>query len=140
MARQLHIRSPQVRTLLAQSLCISHLLFGCIVWAPTLPFLPSLRYSAQDEPVAHTLQICYNSLLRWALDVPMTTRLELLHLLANLPPPATLLAKQLVCYAATIEDPRAPHRHATSVWTAIQTTETPLDSRAQVATTPTYWP
>ena len=86
-----------------------------MVWSLTLPFLPSLRYSAQDEPVAHTLQIHFNSLLRWALDVPMTTRLELLHLLANLPPPATLLAKQLVRYAATVEDFQAPHRHATSV-------------------------
>ena len=84
--------------MLAQSLCVSHLLFGAVIWAPTLPPLPALRYHPRSQKVAHTLQVAYNGLLRWALVVPIDTRLELLHILANLPPPATLLFKQLVRY------------------------------------------
>ena len=34
---QLQLSAPGIRVLLAQSLCISHLLTGCVVWCPTLP-------------------------------------------------------------------------------------------------------
>ena len=70
--------------------------------------------------------MAYNRLLRWALVVPIDTRLELLHILANLPPPATLLAKQLVWYEyflrgdGAASGPHAPPpRHACQVWEAI---------------------
>ena len=48
------------------------------------------------------MQVAYNGLLRWALHLPLETRVELLHILANLPPPTTLIAKQLVRYATTL--------------------------------------
>ena len=92
MARQLGLTSPKVKVQLAQSLSISHLLFGCVVWSPTLPTVASLR-PPRSSPVAYPIQLAFSGLLRWALDVPLTTRLELLHALANLPPAWMLLAK-----------------------------------------------
>lgn len=89
------------------ALCSSHLLFGAVVWAPALPTIPTLR-PARTDPVGHPLQTAYNSLLRWALGVPVSTRLELLHLLANLPPPGVLIAKQLVRYVAGLGFAGAP--------------------------------
>ena len=89
---QLRIVAPGVRTQLAQSLCISHLLYAAPVWAPALPVLPTLR-PPRSHHVAHPMQLAFSALLRWALDLPQTTRLELLHILANLPPPATLISK-----------------------------------------------
>ena len=92
---------PGLRVLLAQSLCVSHLLFGCIVWSPTLPVQLSLRPPC-GSPIAHPMQVAYNGLLWWVLHLPLDTRVELLHILATLPPPTTLIAKQLVRYATTL--------------------------------------
>ena len=51
------------------------------------------------------MQKAYNGLLRWALDLPTSTRLELLHILANLPPVGFLVAKALVRYRASLYPP-----------------------------------
>ena len=48
------------------------------------------------------MQVAFNGLLCWALHLPMTTRVEFLHILGNLPPPTVLIAKQLVCYVASL--------------------------------------
>ena len=146
---QLQLTAPGLRVLLAQSLCVSHLLFGCVVWSPTLPVQLSLR-PPRGSPIAHPMQVAYNGLLRWALHLPLETRVELLHILANLPPPTTLIAKQLVRYATTLRPPPTPQlgtapppptpgrpRHATAVWDAILAAETPLDHPLHVA--PIYW-
>ena len=76
------------------------------------------------------MQRAFSALLCWALQVPRDTRLELLHLLANQPPVGTLVAKQLVRYAESLERELAtaesqalghrPLRHAHLVWRAIQ--------------------
>ena len=42
-ATQLQLSAPGLWVLLAQSLCISHLLTGCVVWCPTLPVQFTLR-------------------------------------------------------------------------------------------------
>ena len=39
------------------------------------------------------MQVAFNGLLRWALHLLMTTRVEFLHILGNLPPPPVLIAK-----------------------------------------------
>ena len=95
------------------------------------------------------MQVAFNGLLRWALHLPMTTRVEFLHILANLPPPTVLIAKQLVRYVASLRAPPAWQlgippspmpgrpRHATRVWDAILATELPLDDPLAVA--PVYW-
>ena len=53
------------------------------------------------------MQVAFNGLLCWALHLPMTTRVEFLHILANLLPPTVLIAKQLVCYVASLQAPPA---------------------------------
>ena len=37
------------------------------------------------------MQVAFNGLLRWALHLLMTTRVEFLHILGNLPPPPVLM-------------------------------------------------
>ena len=79
--------------------------------------------------LAAEMQSAFSRLLRWALDVPVSTRLELLHILANQPPVGTLVAKQLTPYAMDLEAGLAameawpatppPLRHAHLVWRAI---------------------
>ena len=48
---QLQLSAPGIRVLLAQSLCISHLLTGCVVWCPTLPVQFTLR-PARGSPIS----------------------------------------------------------------------------------------
>ena len=50
-ATQLQLSAPGIRVLLAQSLCISHLLTGCVVWCPTLPVQFTLR-PAHGSPIS----------------------------------------------------------------------------------------
>ena len=69
-----------------------------------MPLLPTLC-PHRCHPEAQHMQKAFNGLLRWALDLPSTTRLELLHCLANLPPVGTLVAKQLVWYRASLYPP-----------------------------------
>ena len=88
--------------MLANSLCTSHLLFGAVIWGSELPAVPTVCPSPYASMAAQ-MQRAFSALLRWALQVPRATRLELLHLLANQPPVGTLVAKQLVRYAQTIE-------------------------------------
>ena len=54
------------------------------------------------------MQVAFNGLLCWALHLPMPTCIEFLHILGNLPPPMVLIAKQLVCYVASLRAPPAP--------------------------------
>ena len=54
------------------------------------------------------MQVAFNGLLRWALHLPMTTCVEFLHILGNLPAPTVLIAKQLVHYVACLWVPPAP--------------------------------
>ena len=54
------------------------------------------------------MQVAFNGLLCWALHLPMTTRVEFLHILGNLPPPPVLIAKQLVRYVASLRAPPVP--------------------------------
>ena len=126
---QLGPLGPGIRALLVGSLCTSHLLFGAAVWGPVLPTTPSLRPPTAGS-LAARMQRAFSRLLRWALDIPVSTRLELLHILANQPPVGTLVAKQLTRYAADLEAGLAaaearpatapPLRHAHLVWRAIR--------------------
>ena len=77
--------------MLVSSLCTSHLLFGAAIWGPALPVLPTLRPPTAGS-LASRMQRA-SRLLRWALYIPITTRLELLHILANQPPVGMLVAK-----------------------------------------------
>ena len=54
------------------------------------------------------MQVAFNGLLRWALHLLMTTRVEFLHILGNLPPPTMLISEQLVRYVASLQVPLAP--------------------------------
>ena len=54
------------------------------------------------------MQVAFNSLLCWALHLLMTTRVEFLHILGNLPPLTVLIAKQLVRYVASLWVPPVP--------------------------------
>ena len=54
------------------------------------------------------MQVAFNSLLRWALQLLLPTRVEYLHILGDLPPPTVLITKQLVCYVASLQAPPAP--------------------------------
>ena len=54
------------------------------------------------------MQVAVNGLLRWALHLLMTTRVDFLHILGNLPPLTVLIAKQLVHYVASLRAPPAP--------------------------------
>ena len=127
--RQLGALGPGLRCLLANSLCTSHLLIGAVIWGSELPAVPTVRPPTYDSPAA-SMQRAFSALLCWALQVPRDTRLELLHLLANQPPVGTLVAKQLVRYAESLERELAtaesqalghrPLRHAHLVWRAIQ--------------------
>lgn len=78
--------------MLVSSLCTSHLLFGAAIWGPALPVLPTLRPPTAGS-LASRMQRAFSRLLRWALYIPVTTRLELLHILANQPPVGMLVAK-----------------------------------------------
>ena len=115
----------------------------------------------RTSQVAYSIQLAYNGLLRWALDLPLTTRLELLHALANLPPAWTLLAKQLLRYAsglsctaglvapstapgtalaAAAEEPLPSHpRLASAVWHAIATKEVEGIVARPLDTAPAFW-
>ena len=53
------------------------------------------------------MQVAFNGLFHWALHLPITTHVEFLHILANLPPPTVLIAKQLVHYVASLRAPPA---------------------------------
>ena len=88
--------------MLANSLCTSHFLFGAVIWVSELPAVLMVHPSPYAS-LAAQMQRAFLALLRWALQVPCDTHLELLHLLANQPPVGTLVAKQLVRYAQTIE-------------------------------------
>ena len=95
------------------------------------------------------MQVAFNGLLRWVLHLPMTTCMEFLHILGNLPPPPVLIAKQLVSYMASLWvppvlklgtlplPPPGQPCHATRVWDAILATKLPLDDPLAVA--PIYW-
>ena len=118
------------------------------MWCPTLPVQFTLR-PPRGSPIAQPLQVAFNGLLRWALQLPGTTRVEFLYILGNLPPPTVLVAKQLVRYVASLRAPPPPQlgapppptpgrpRHATRVWDAILAAEAPLDDPLDVA--PVYW-
>ena len=88
--------------------------------------------------------MAFNGLLHWALGLPRTTRVELLHILANLPPPGFLVLKQLVRYERTLRPapdclqpmPGRP-RQATAVWDAIAAAEAVAERPLLVA--PHYW-
>ena len=54
------------------------------------------------------MQVAFNGLLHWALQLLLPTRVEYLHILGNLPPPTVLIAKQLVRYVASLQAPPAP--------------------------------
>ena len=127
--RQLGALGPGLWYMLANSLCTSHLLIGAVIWGSELPAVPTVRPPTYNSPAA-LMQHAFSALLCWALQVPCDTRLELLHLLANQPPVGTLVAKQLVRYAESLERELAkaesqalghrPLRHAHLVWRAIQ--------------------
>ena len=53
------------------------------------------------------MQVAFNGLFLWALHLPMTTRVEFLHILGNLSPPMVLITKQLVHYVASLWAPPA---------------------------------
>ena len=78
--------------MLVSSLCTSHLLFRAAIWGPALPVLPTLRPPTAGS-LASRIQRAFSRLLCWALTIPITTRLELLHILANQPPVGMLVAK-----------------------------------------------
>ena len=78
--------------MLVSSLCTSHLLFGAAIWGPALPVLPTLCPPTAGS-LALRMQHAFSRLLRWALTIPVATRLELLHILANQPPVGMLVAK-----------------------------------------------
>ena len=95
------------------------------------------------------MQVAFNGLLCWALQLPLPTCVEYLHILGNLFPPTVLIAKQLVCYVASLQLPPAPQlgspppplpswpHNATRVWDAILAAELPLDNPLHIA--PVYW-
>ena len=78
--------------MLVSSLCTSHLLFGAAIWGPALPVLPTL-HPPMAGSLALRMQRAFSRLLHWALTIPVMTRLELLHILANQPPVGMLVAK-----------------------------------------------
>ena len=53
------------------------------------------------------MQVAFNGLLHWELYLLMTTNVEFLHILGNLPPPPVLIAKQLIHYVASLQAPPA---------------------------------
>ena len=117
--------------MLVQALCVAHLLFGAVVWSPVMPVTFTMS-PTECHPIAHPLQVAYNALLRWALDLPRDTHTELLHAMANLPPAVVLVAKQLVRYRAQLlraesgaVASQSPHRErlAHRVWMAIRDRE-----------------
>ena len=95
------------------------------------------------------MQVAFNGLLCWALYLLMTICVEFLHILGNLPPLTVLIAKQLICYVASLRAPPVPKLgtpsppppgcpcHATRIWDAILATELPLDDPLAVSLV--YW-
>ena len=95
------------------------------------------------------MQVAFNGLLRWALQLLLPTRVDYLHMLGNLPPPTVLIAKQLVHYVASLQAPPATQLgspplplpgsplHTTRIWDAILAAELPLEDPLLVA--PIYW-
>ena len=91
------------------------------------------------------MQVAFNGLLFWALQLLIPIYVECLLILANLPPHTILKAKQLVCYVASPQVPPAPYlgmlppplpdqpSHATRVWDAILVVEFPLDDPLNIA-------
>ena len=88
--------------MLANSLCMSHLLFAVVIWGSKLLAVPTVRLSPYNS-LAAQMQCAFLALLHWSLQVPHNTHLDLLHLLANQPPNGMLVAKQLVHYAQSPE-------------------------------------
>ena len=114
--------------MLENSLRMSHLLFGVVVWGSELPAVLTLCPSPYNS-LAAQMQHAFLMLLRWAMQVPHDICIQLLHLLANQPPIGRLVAKQMVYYAQSLKyeldeaDSQAlghqPLRHAYLVWHAI---------------------
>ena len=88
--------------MLENSLCTSHLLFGVVIWGSEFLAVPMLHPSPYTSLAAQMQQV-FLVLLCWALQILNDTHLEFLHLLANQPHIGMLVAKQLACYAKTIE-------------------------------------
>ena len=60
------------------------------------------------SPITYPMQVAFNGLLCWALQLLLPTHIEYLHILGNLPPSMVLIAKQLVCYEASLQAPPVP--------------------------------
>ena len=92
----------EIHALLVSLLCTSHLLFGSAFWGPVFPVTLSL-HPPMASSLASWMQLAFSRLLCWALDNPVSTCLEILHILANQPLVGTLVAKQLSRYTVGLE-------------------------------------
>ena len=54
------------------------------------------------------MQVAFNALLHGALQLPLPTQIEYLHILGKFPPPMVLTVKQLFYYVASLKVPPAP--------------------------------
>ena len=89
------ILNCRVRVQLIQSLVISHLMFGCVIWA----CLSDISFSITGHTgLWLTVERQLRAMLRWALYLPRDTRCSLMHVLGHCPTLQALVFKRCLRY------------------------------------------
>ena len=113
------------------SLVLSRLLFGAVVWAPLAPLAPVLLETTTPANDTSTrwrrVEVLARSWYRWALGVPRATHMSVaaLYVLADRPSMALLVQKAVWRYVWGLQVPlgtvngRKYYRAARSQWDAM---------------------
>ena len=78
------------------------MLFAVVVWGYLMPTVVTIRLPYNN--VWNKIDLFMRKLIRWALYIKYDTRIELLHILANLPSAQTLALKRFIRYFNKLSD------------------------------------
>ena len=130
-ARYLSIHNVRVRVSLVQSLAVSVLLSGCVVFACLCDIELT---TAPSKMVWRKVESLLNTMLRWALVAPRDTRTCFLHVVGNCPSVQALVWKRCSRYFRGVADyPRFITKYQHAVLTHV-------DPENMGLTTLRWWP
>jgi hypothetical protein len=90
------LSNARVRLSLVQSLALTHLLYGAVIFACLADSALVLGTACCDNAVWYTAEILLRKMLRWALKSPRDTRCSFLYLICNCPTLQVLAFKRCV--------------------------------------------
>ena len=99
----MYVQLPGIKVQLATAHAILQMLFGCIIWVHCFGTQLHLHGTGGICSSVRKLEALYQSLLRWALAAPKSTRGASLYLLVAAPSLHDLSIKTAVQYFGALE-------------------------------------